>query len=50
MGTNSNHEKDYNAEESPVIQSTVAKDTPTAEPDQESLDAASENLKACGTT
>jgi hypothetical protein len=50
MGTNSNPEKDYKAEESPVIQSTVAKDTSTTEPDQESLDAASENLKACGTT
>jgi hypothetical protein len=50
MGTNSNPVKDSKAEESPVIQSTVAKDTPTSEPDQESLDAGSENLKACGTT
>jgi hypothetical protein len=50
MGTNSNPEKDYKAEESPVIQSTVTKDTPTTEPDQESLDVALEYLKACGTT
>jgi hypothetical protein len=50
MGTNSNPEKDYKTEESPVIQSTVAKDTPTTEPDQESLDAVSENQKACGTS
>jgi hypothetical protein len=50
MGTDSNPEKDYKVEESPVTQSTVSKDTPTTEPDQESLDAVSENLKACGTT
>jgi hypothetical protein len=50
MGTDSNPEKDHKAEESLVTQSTVTKDTPTTEPDQESLDAVSENLKACGTT
>jgi hypothetical protein len=50
MGINSSPEKDYKAEESSVIQSTVDKDTPTSETDQESLDSGSENLKACGTT
>jgi hypothetical protein len=50
METNPNPEKDSKTEESPVIQSTVAKDTPTSEPDQESLDADLEKLKACGTT
>jgi hypothetical protein len=47
--TDSNPEKDSKVEESPVIQSTVAKDTLTSEPDQKSLDDDSEKLKAYGT-
>jgi hypothetical protein len=48
MGTKSNPERDSKTEESSVIQSTVAKDTLTSEPDHESLDADLEKLKACG--
>jgi hypothetical protein len=39
----SNPDKSSKTEESPMIQSTVAKDTPTSEPDQESLTLTQKN-------